>query len=108
MTYNVFGGTLNPAQFNPAGALYVIVEYAAHGNLRDFLRDRRPAPPPVNFVDDADEGPQRPAESRDLAAARAASSQALLTYNDLVSFAYQVARGVEYLASKLVRPYICI
>ena len=25
------------------GPLYVIVEYAEHGNLRDFLRKRRPA-----------------------------------------------------------------
>jgi len=76
----------------------VIVEYAPHGNLRDFLRDRRP--PPVHC--DADAGdcraPRRPVAS-DLAAA---ASRPLLTHNDLVSFAYQVARGVEYLASKLV------
>ena len=65
------------------GPLYVIVEYAPHGNLRDFLRDRRP--PNTS-------GYEQPVQRWDLKP---------LTYKDCISFAYQVARGMEYLASKM-------
>jgi len=64
------------------GPLYVIVEFAPHGNLRDFLREHRPSlgyEPTIG---------QEPKERK------------TLTQKDLVSFAYQVARGMEYLASK--------
>lgn len=63
------------------GPLHVIVEYAAHGNLRDFLRTHRPS------------SGYEPAIGADL-------KPKTLTHKDLVSFAYQVARGMEYLASK--------
>lgn len=63
------------------GPLHVIVEYAAHGNLRDFLRTHRPS-----------YGYEQPITA-DL-------KQSALTNKDLVSFAYQVARGMEYLSSK--------
>ncbi|XP_069953380.1 fibroblast growth factor receptor 4 [Cherax quadricarinatus] len=61
------------------GPLYVVFEYAAHGNLRDYLRNNRPS-----------SGYER------------AIGQELdtITKYDLVSFAHQVARGMEYLASK--------
>jgi len=70
------------------GPLYVIVEYAPHGNLRDFLRQNRPSgmssyEEPVTSSQQHDDGQG-------------------LTNNDLVSFAFQVARGAEYLSSKLV------
>lgn len=63
------------------GLLYVIVEYAAKGNLREYLRARRPPGMDYNF-----QITKVPDEQ--------------LTFKDLISSAYQVARGMEYLASK--------
>ncbi|XP_057628583.1 fibroblast growth factor receptor 3 isoform X3 [Chionomys nivalis] len=63
------------------GPLYVLVEYAAKGNLREFLRARRP--PGMDYSFDACRLPEEQ-----------------LTCKDLVSCAYQVARGMEYLASQ--------
>ncbi|GAB1869188.1 Fibroblast growth factor receptor [Camponotus japonicus] len=64
------------------GPLYVVVEFAPHGNLRDFLRDHRPT---------SGYEPTIGQESKE---------RKTLTQKDLVSFAYQVARGMEYLASR--------
>ncbi|XP_077417277.1 fibroblast growth factor receptor 1-A isoform X3 [Vanacampus margaritifer] len=63
------------------GPLYVIVEYASKGNLREFLHARRP--PGMEYCYNPD---QVPVEN--------------MSIKDLVSCAYQVARGMEYLASK--------
>ncbi|PNI30683.1 FGFR3 isoform 1 [Pan troglodytes] len=63
------------------GPLYVLVEYAAKGNLREFLRARRP--PGLDYSFDTCKPPEEQ-----------------LTFKDLVSCAYQVARGMEYLASQ--------
>ncbi|XP_041477646.1 fibroblast growth factor receptor-like isoform X2 [Lytechinus variegatus] len=62
------------------GPPYVIVEFAHHGNLRDFLRSRRP--------------PEEYEKSILL------TTSQTLTNKDLMSMAYQVARGMEFLASK--------
>lgn len=70
--------------FSTAGPLYVIVEYASKGNLREYLRARRP--PGMEYSYDI---------------ARVSDEQ--LTFKDLVSCTYQVARGMEYLASQKVR-----
>ena len=61
------------------GPLFVIVEFAEHGNLRDFLRKHRPTP-----------GYERARESEVPA----------LTEKQLISFSRQIAKGMEYLGSK--------
>ncbi|XP_073088785.1 fibroblast growth factor receptor 4 isoform X5 [Manis javanica] len=63
------------------GPLYVIVECAAKGNLREFLRARRPPGP-------------------DLSPDGQRSSEGPLSFPMLVSCAYQVARGMQYLESR--------
>ncbi|XP_041426814.1 fibroblast growth factor receptor 2-like isoform X4 [Xenopus laevis] len=63
------------------GTLYVIVEYAAKGNLRQYLRARRPLEMEYSFD-----------------VTRVPDEQ--MTFKDLVSCTYQIARGMEYLASQ--------
>ncbi|NWR80376.1 FGFR1 factor, partial [Centropus unirufus] len=63
------------------GPLYVIVEYASKGNLREYLQARRP--PGMEYCYNPTCVPEEQ-----------------LSFKDLVSCAYQVARGMEYLASK--------
>lgn len=69
-----------------AGPLYVLVEYASKGSLREYLRARRP--PGMDYTFDVTKVPEEQ-----------------LTFKDLLSCAYQVARGMEYLASKRVRSH---
>lgn len=65
------------------GPLYVIVEYASKGNLREYLRARRP--PGMEYSFDINRVPEEQ-----------------MTFKDLVSCTYQLARGMEYLASQKV------
>lgn len=62
----------------------MVVEYALYGSLRDFLRDRRPNRQGVCNV-------------------QYVGVEDVLTLRDFVSFSYQVARGMDYLASMKVR-----
>lgn len=58
----------------------MVVEYAALGDLRQFLQDRRPG---LEY----ESGPQSPE---------------VLTMQDLLSFCYQVSKGMEFLSSRKV------
>jgi hypothetical protein len=58
------------------------VEYAPYGNLKEYLRERRPD---RNGVTNQIEGEEK------------------LNLRDFVSFSYQIARGMEYLSAKKVR-----
>ncbi|XP_058813312.1 fibroblast growth factor receptor homolog 1-like isoform X2 [Topomyia yanbarensis] len=64
------------------GPLYVIVEYAPHGNLKDFLRSHRFG---TSMYEDSVSGEKE---------------KKILTLKELISFAYQIARGMEHLASR--------
>lgn len=61
----------------------MIVEYASKGNLREYLRARRP--PGMEYSFDINRVPEEQ-----------------MTFKDLVSCTYQLARGIEYLASQKV------
>ncbi|CAL8322704.1 unnamed protein product [Lota lota] len=63
------------------GPLYVVVEYASRGNLRDYLRSRRP-------------------EGQEYCSGPWQVALGEVGVSELVSGAYQVARGMAYLASK--------
>lgn len=67
-----------------AGPLYVILEYAPHGNLRDFLRMHRPESGYESVIGEISEDSQS------------------LSQKELMSFARQIAKGMEYLASRRV------
>ena len=68
-----------------------MMEFAPYGNLRDYLRrrgtldSREPADVDDDVVDDVTSGDGGP-----------------LTYADLLSFAVQVARGLQFLTARLV------
>ncbi|XP_061396241.1 fibroblast growth factor receptor homolog 2 [Musca vetustissima] len=68
------------------GPLWVIVEFAPHGNLKDFLKKNRPnsAWGSCSLKRDSDYLEEKP----------------VLTEKQLTSFAFQIARGMEYLASR--------
>lgn len=65
------------------GPFYLIVEYAAHGNLRDFLRRHRMG----GYL-----GIEEASEEREI--------EESLSERDLIIFAFQIARGMEYLSSR--------
>ncbi|KAI8499979.1 hypothetical protein Bbelb_222960 [Branchiostoma belcheri] len=98
------------------GPLYVIVECCKYGNLSNYLRGKR-----KGFVESKDQRDRssssgydncRYVDSPNGKCLRTISKEGLMNYDytcddgepltleDLVSYSYQVARGMEYLASK--------
>ncbi|KAM9476624.1 proto-oncogene tyrosine-protein kinase receptor Ret isoform 1-T1 [Clarias gariepinus] len=74
------------------GPLYLIVEYAKYGSLRNFLRESRKVGPSY-MGNDANRNSSY-LENPD---------ERALTMGDLISFAWQISRGMQYLAEmKLV------
>ncbi|XP_032761712.1 proto-oncogene tyrosine-protein kinase receptor Ret [Rattus rattus] len=74
------------------GPLLLIVEYAKYGSLRGFLRDSRKIGPAY-----VSSGGSRNSSSLDH------PDERVLTMGDLISFAWQISRGMQYLAEmKLV------
>eukprot|EP00081_Caenorhabditis_elegans_P010147 NP_001300359.1 Myoblast growth factor receptor egl-15 [Caenorhabditis elegans] len=82
-----------------AGPLYVVVELCKHGNLRDFLRAHRPK---------EEKAKKSSQELTDYLEPRKASDKddieliPNLTQRHLVQFAWQVAQGMNFLASKKI------
>ncbi|KAL1456759.1 hypothetical protein WDU94_001462 [Cyamophila willieti] len=64
------------------GPLCVIVDFAVHNNLREFLRRHRPTP----------------SDGREVKLKE--SNESVLTGKDLITFVYQVATGMQYLHSR--------
>ncbi|TNM99732.1 hypothetical protein fugu_012765 [Takifugu bimaculatus] len=69
------------------GPLYLIVEYAKYGSLRNFLRESRKVGPSY-MGRDANRNSSYLENPDDRA----------LTMGDLISFAWQISRGMQYLA----------
>jgi len=99
-----------------------MVEFARHGNLRDFLRDRRRSSSMAVGAEQSSGGSSGASSSSTWTGSAAAVHrrpactptplsddeppyERQLTAKDLLSFAFQTARGMDYLAAKMVRVY---
>lgn len=79
------------AAFLLIGPLYLIVEYAKYGSLRNFLRESRKVGPSY-MGRDANRNSSYLENPDDRA----------LTMGDLISFSWQISRGMQYLAEMKV------
>ncbi|XP_075585894.1 fibroblast growth factor receptor homolog 1 isoform X3 [Dermatophagoides farinae] len=97
------------------GPLWVVVEYAPYGNLRDFLRKKREemiafkqqqqqnnginSPKEFHYVPEMFQH-QHHHQQQQQQQQKQQKTFSSLTFLDLVDFGYQIARGMEYLSSK--------
>lgn len=82
------------------GQVMLIVEYAKHGNLRDYLRRKRP---PGHVLSGSYESPSDTDVNEQVNVIHDDETIRSLTNNDLLLFCLQIATGMEYLHSKKVR-----
>jgi serine/threonine protein kinase len=94
-----------------SGELYVIVEYCHHGNLRSYLINHKEEFCNImeDYINGALEKKYETAANKSYYINNAHIgniadfAEPPLTTNKLISWSFQVARGMEYLASKRVR-----
>ncbi|PVD22600.1 hypothetical protein C0Q70_18418 [Pomacea canaliculata] len=83
-----------------SGPLYVIVEFAPNGNLRDYLRSHRLVGSSFACVSEYKRPTVAMVPNNSGTSVAETKEQKAVTPKDLISFAYQVALGMEYLASR--------
>ncbi|CAH1777673.1 unnamed protein product [Owenia fusiformis] len=107
-----------------SGELYIMMEYCPHGNLRNYLLKHRATFRDVTDDEDVFEMPKKPGADQNLSPAQLKKLEAEggatggpsddlhyvnvpeshreppVTTKDLICFSYQIARGLEYLASR--------
>jgi serine/threonine protein kinase len=81
------------------GQVMLIVEYAKYGNLRDYLRRKRP---PGHVLSGLYESPSDTDTIEQVTIINDDDLTRTLTTNDLLLFCLQTASGMEYLHSKKV------
>lgn len=84
------------------GVLRVAVEYARHGNLRDFLRRNRPVIDNVTLSSSSSTTPLQCQQCLNESSLTPACHKIPITSRQLLSFASQAARGMQFLASNKV------
>ena len=77
----------------------LIVEYAKHGNLRDYLRRKRP---PGHVLSGSYESPSDTDVNEQTTIINDDDVTRSLTTSDLLTFCLQISTGMEYLHSKKV------
>lgn len=78
------------------------MEYAPKGNLKDYLRSNRPLKSPTSSLGEGRTSFDDQTLLVSVVIEEAKSEQILLTALDLINFAFEVASGMEYLASRKV------
>jgi len=81
------------------GQVMLIVEYAKYGNLRDYLRRKRP---PGHVLSGSYESPSDTDNNEQENILNDDDLTRSLTINDLLLFCLQIASGMEYLHLKKV------